>query len=99
MSQIDRSYSEKRDYIRMRVETPGTLIHGAKSIPIICLDLSATGMQIEANARLQVGDRVGVRIESGHDSLRGLDAEAEVVRVSSLDGERQSIGLTILSLR
>lgn len=99
MSQTERNYTEKRDYIRMRVETPGLLILGDQRIAMTCLDLSATGMQAEASANLAIGDKVKVLIESAHQNLRGLDAEAEVVRVSSLGGGRQSIGLAILSLR
>ena len=51
MSQIDRAYSEKRDYIRMRMEAKMTLHHAGQEIPALCLDLSSTGMQVEATSR------------------------------------------------
>ncbi|MET1080276.1 MAG: PilZ domain-containing protein [Pseudomonas sp.] len=98
MSQNDRDYSEKRDYIRMRLEAPVTLHHAGREISALCLDLSSTGMQLEAQSRVNLGDKVRVHIASDHNELKGLEAEAEVVRVSDLDDGRQSLGLAILSM-
>ncbi len=99
MSQSDHAYTEKRDYIRMRLEAPVTLKHGGRDIPALCLDLSSTGMQLEAESDAKVGDKVRVHIASEHNELRGLDAEAEVIRASALDGGKQSLGLAILSMK
>ncbi|HSX71342.1 PilZ domain-containing protein [Pseudomonas subflava] len=98
MSQNDRAYSEKRDFIRMRLEAPVILHHAGQEIEAQCLDLSSTGMQVEANCQIAVGDRVKVHIPSEHSELKGLDAQAEVVRVTPLDDGRASIGLAILSM-
>lgn len=98
MSQNDRAYSEKRDYIRMRLETSVILHHAGREIPALCLDLSSTGMQIEATAALTIGEHVKVHIPSEHSALPSLDAHAEVVRVSDLGGGRQSLGLAISSM-
>lgn len=99
MSQSDHAYTEKRDYIRMRLEAPVTLQHAGRDIPALCLDLSSTGMQLEAESTVSIGDQVRVHIASEHNELRGLDAQAEVIRVAALDGGRQSIGLAILSMK
>ena len=98
MSQNDRAYSEKRDFIRMRLDAPAILEYAGKEIPARCLDLSSTGMQIEADCQIAEGDQVTVRIPSEHDELKGLEARAEVVRVTALDNQHHSIGLTILSM-
>ncbi|MCU1718697.1 PilZ domain-containing protein [Pseudomonas sp. 5P_3.1_Bac2] len=98
MSQNDRAYSEKRDYIRMRLEAAVTLHHEGQVIPALCIDLSSTGMQLEASSAVNVGDKVRVDIPSDHAELRGLETQAEVVRVSSLDDGRQAIGLAIISM-
>ncbi|HEY1027894.1 MAG TPA: PilZ domain-containing protein [Pseudomonas sp.] len=98
MSQNDRAYSEKRDFIRMRLEAPVTLHHPGGETSALCLDLSSTGMQIEANVSLSMGDKVRVHIPSDHSELAGLDAEAEVVRIADLGDGRQSLGLAILSM-
>ena len=98
MSQNDRDYSEKRDYIRMRLEAPVTLHHDGKEFPALCLDLSSTGMQLEAESAVKMGDKVRIHIASDHNELRGLDAQAKVVRVSAMDGGRQALGLAIISM-
>ena len=99
MSLDDRAYSEKRDFIRMRVEAEVILEHEGKQYPAKCLDLSSTGMQVEVDAPLQLADRLQVRIPSEHSQLRGLDADVEGVRCSRLDDGRLSLGLTILAMR
>lgn len=98
MNDNDRAYSEKRDFIRMRVEASVTLHYSGGSAVALCRDLSSTGMQIETDVPLNIGDKVRVHIPSEHSELSGLNAEAEVVRVSALDGDRQSLGLAILSM-
>ena len=98
MTQSDRDYSEKRDFIRMQIETAITLVHGDQSYDAVCLDLSSTGMQVIAATSLQMGDKVWVHIPSEHNELKGLDAETEVVRVDSHVDGRQSLGLAILSM-
>ena len=98
MSQNDRAYSEKRDFIRMRLETPVILHHACKEIPAQCLDLSSTGMQVEADCQVAMGDQVKVHIPSDHSELKGLEAQTEVVRIIPLENGRTSIGLAILSM-
>ena len=98
MSQSDRDYTEKRDYIRMRLGTKVTLQHGGQSFEALCHDLSSTGMQVEADCQVQVGDRVKVLIPSGHDELKGLESEAEVVRVTTDDNGKQVLGLAVISM-
>lgn len=95
----DRSYSEKRDYIRMRVETTVILHHQGQEIPAHCFDLSSTGMHLEAVSAVSVGERVKVHIPSDHHSLKGLDVEAEVIRAIDMGDGRQSIGLTVVTMR
>jgi c-di-GMP-binding flagellar brake protein YcgR len=99
MSSPDRAYSEKRDYIRMRMEAAVSLRHDGKDIPAVCLDLSSTGMQLEAASNVRLGDKVQVHIASDHSELRGLEAEAEVVRVNLLENGKQSLGLAILQMK
>ncbi|BBP78100.1 MULTISPECIES: PilZ domain-containing protein [Pseudomonas] len=94
MSQTDRDYSEKRDYIRMRVDADVTLIHAGLEISAVCLDLSSTGMQVEAPRQFNAGDRISVRIDSDHPALKGLEAETEVVWAND-----QKLGLRILKMR
>lgn len=98
MTQNDRDYSEKREYIRMQVESAATLHVAGADIPALCRDLSGTGMQLEAACNLQIGDKVSVTIASEHAELKSLKAEAQVVRVSNIDNGKQVVGLNVLSM-
>ena len=99
MSQTDRDYSEKRDFIRMRVDADVSLIHEGDEVQAVCIDLSSSGMQLEAPHTFKVGDRLSVRIDSDHAALKGLEADTEVVWVKAQDGGSQKLGLTILKMK
>lgn len=98
MLKNNRYYSEKRDFIRMQVETLVHLTHDEQSCSGTCLDLSSSGMQVLAQTTLQLGDKVHIHIPSSHSELKGLDAETEVVRVGEHEDGRQSLGLAILAM-
>jgi len=99
MSNFDRSYSEKRDFIRMHVDSKAVLKVGDVSFEARCVDLSSSGFQIEAATTLQVGDKVTVLIPSSHAELPGLEADAEVLRVQPSDSGKQLLGLSVLEMR
>ena len=99
MSLDDRNYSEKRDFIRMQVQTKAVLEHVGQQYPALCLDLSSSGMQLEVDIALAVGDRVRVLIPSEHNALKGLEADAEVVRIGEGSNGSHTLGLTILGMR
>ena len=44
MSEHERDYAEKRDFIRMRVDADVSLIHAGQEIAGVCVDLSSSGM-------------------------------------------------------
>lgn len=98
MSQPPTSYSEKRDFIRMRVDTGASLLHAGEVIAAVCLDLSSSGMQVQAPQHFKVGDHVEVRIESEHASLKGLHASTEVVWIADQADGEQKLGLRILAM-
>jgi len=98
MSQNDRNYAEKRDYIRMRVDADVTLLYAGQIIPAVCVDLSSSGMQVEAPRAFKVGDKLSVRIDSDHAALKGLEADTEVVWLTDQGEGGQKLGLTILSM-
>ena len=98
MGQNDRDYDEKRDYIRMRVDADITLLYAGQIIPAVCVDLSSSGMQIQAPRAFKVGDKISVRIDSDHAALKGLEADTEVVWLADLEQGGQKMGLTILKM-
>jgi hypothetical protein len=98
MSQTRRDYSEKRDFIRMRVDADVSLIHQGDQVPAVCIDLSSSGMQVQVPRLFKVGDRLQVRLDSDHTALKGLEADTEVVWVREQDDGKQKLGLTILKM-
>lgn len=98
MSQPPVNYSEKRDFIRMRIDTEVSLLHADQVIAAVCLDLSSSGMQVQAPQRFQVGNRLEVRIDSDHPALKGLHASTEVVWIADQSGGEQKLGLRILAM-
>ncbi|UVM54313.1 PilZ domain-containing protein [Pseudomonas sp. B21-012] len=99
MSSVPMDYSEKRDFIRMRVEADISLIHQGQVIAAVCLDLSSSGMQVQAPQPFTVGDQLEVRIDSDHPALKGLEASTEVVWIADQPEGKQKLGLRILSMK
>ncbi|MBF8731879.1 MULTISPECIES: PilZ domain-containing protein [Pseudomonas] len=98
MPQTPTNHSEKRDFIRMRIDAGVTLLHAGQVISAVCLDLSSGGMQVKAEQHFKVGDKVQARIESDHPALKGLEASTEVVWIADQPGGQQKFGLRILAL-
>lgn len=96
---FQRDYSEKRDYLRMRIDTDVSLVHAGQVISATCIDLSSSGMQVEAPKRFQVGDRLEVTIDSELPTLAGLKASTEVVWIADQPGGAQKFGLRILQMK
>ncbi|WP_407310906.1 PilZ domain-containing protein [Pseudomonas sp. nanlin1] len=101
MSQIDRDYEEKRDFIRMTVDAKVTVEFNGQTLPGICRDLSSNGMQVtlETQTPAAADDVLIVHMASSHPTLKDLRAEAKVVRVGA-DPEtgNQVLGLSILTM-
>ncbi|MBF8779165.1 PilZ domain-containing protein [Pseudomonas fulva] len=98
MSLSPQDHTEKRDFIRMRIDAEVTLVHAGQVITAICLDLSASGLQVRAPRRFQVGDPLEVRLESEHPALAGLQASTEVVWIADQGDGQQKLGLRILAM-
>ena len=103
MNSIDRNYQEKRNYIRMKVDTPvsvkvesaDTLLNG------VCKDLSGGGMLVELNSALPVGAEAYVEIASGHGHAPMLKAKTRVSRVESQPNAEEQpcvLGLEIVEV-
>lgn len=80
-----REYHEKRDFIRMRVDSPVQVqIKGQKeTFTGVCRDLSGGGMMIEVDTALPIGTEVEVALASSHGHAPMLQASAKVCRIES----------------
>ena len=68
MSSIDKKFSEKRDFIRMKISAPlsATLSHDEDVIEGLCRDLSGGGMQVETKKEIALNTELVVEISSDH---------------------------------
>lgn len=99
MSNYERNFDEKRDFIRMRVDGRAVITASGNSHEAVCIDLSSKGMQLKTEAAVTLGEQVEVEIISQHSQLPSLKATAEVIRVDAAeDGQGSVLGLTILSM-
>ncbi|SDU10889.1 PilZ domain-containing protein [Halopseudomonas salegens] len=95
MSFHDQKYSEKRDFIRMTVETPATLAATdfPEGLAVQCQDLSSQGVQVAAPREVPAGTQVVLSIPSPTPNLPGLEGKGEVVRCTPDDAGGFTLGV------
>ncbi len=91
------SYQEKRDYIRMRVETPLTLTLGDRTLQCVCVDLSGTGMCLELKEELKIGDEAVAYMPSYQNMFDPLNACIRIKRIMQ-DGDVFCYGAEIIEI-
>lgn len=80
---MDRTYDEKRSFIRMRIDTPVQVSHGTRRFAARCKDLSGSGMLIASDHSLAIGDEVEVSIEQEGPNRFPFRASATVSRAEA----------------
>jgi hypothetical protein len=112
MNLANRSYAEKRNFIRMRVDIPVDvkLAPDVKSLPVEvklgqqrqwagkCHNLSGGGMLISVPEPLPLGVELEVTVSSHHGHSPMLKALTKVCRVNSPTPHECRLGLEILTL-
>lgn len=100
MGITDKPYSEKRDFIRMKIGAPLNAKIAAESEVIegLCLDLSGGGLQVESQQALTIGTAVEVEVSSDHGHSPSLRANAKVVRSAPADNGAHLLGLEIINI-
>jgi c-di-GMP-binding flagellar brake protein YcgR len=101
MSSIDKGYSEKRDFIRMKISAPlsAKLSHDAGVIEGTCRDLSGGGMQVDSPSEIPQGTELVVEISSDHGHNPTLHAKARVARCAADPSSKgYSLGLEIIEV-
>jgi c-di-GMP-binding flagellar brake protein YcgR len=100
MSTSDKEYGEKRDFIRMSLDTEALIHLDGQTSPLRshCSDLSATGISLTTSKPVALGAEVRVTIESPNAQFRSLDALARVLRCEARDDQSYLLGLEILKL-
>ena len=100
MSLSDKAYSEKRDFIRMKISAPLTAMLSAdqRVFEGNCLDLSGGGMRVETNENIATGTELDVEVSSDHGHNPTLKARTRVVRSTSNDKGTYELGLEIVEV-
>lgn len=96
-----RNYNEKRDFIRMKVDTEVTLtLDGTnEQVTAFCRDLSGTGMLIETNQAIEEGTVCDTRLPSNNEAFPALDARVKVLRCTpGEDEETYHLGAEIIEI-
>jgi len=93
-----RAYSEKRNFIRMKIDTPVELRHGGETLMAQCRDLSGSGLLLNCTKALPLNVDVEVHIAQEGDNRQPFNATAKVVRVDATDGGF-IIGLALTEIR
>lgn len=96
---VDRAQEEKRDFIRMKIDTPlkAQIIGDGIAAEGLCHELSGGGMQLATPHYLAPGTEVEVTITAEHGQNPTLRAKARVVR-SQTDSGTNRVGLEILEI-
>ncbi|WP_323815690.1 PilZ domain-containing protein [Cellvibrio sp. NN19] len=96
----DKPYSEKRDFIRMKIGAPlsAKLSVNEGVIEGLCLDLSGGGLQVETKTHIDVGTEMEVEVSSDHGHSPTLRARAKVARSTTTDAGDYLLGLEILQI-
>lgn len=97
MNSTMRNHSEKRDFIRMKVDTQIELrVSGSeKVLQGICRDLSGTGMAVEVDEDFAVGTRLLACLSSSNNKFPPFEANVQVIRSSTLANGRYLVGMEI----
>ncbi|MFE8071532.1 PilZ domain-containing protein [Marinobacteraceae bacterium S3BR75-40.1] len=94
-----KDFSEKRDFIRMRVNTEITLTisETGETLKGVCRDLSGTGMMVEMDRPLKEGTVAHTSLPSQNPNFPSFDTKATVVRCDQ-EGERYITGFEIIEV-
>ena len=98
MSLDQRTYEEKRDFVRVAVDCEVGLqpVNGGHPFMANGKNLSAGGVLFHTEEQLQPGDQLEMHIEAHQALFSVLDATIEVVRVQSVgDGRTWAVGSAI----
>jgi len=101
MASPSREYQEKRNFIRMKIDTPADieLVDGSKIEKGVCRDLSGSGMLVGLHSTFAIGTELRIRIAAHHSHAPMLEADTKVIRVlEGDDTHKHLIGLEIITV-
>lgn len=95
MAITEKNYSEKRNFIRMKINTEITLETAEGRITGLCKDISGSGLLIEVDREFPIGTTLLAHINSHSDLHPPFRATCETTRMLVNDSGKYFIGLTV----
>lgn len=93
-----RAYSEKRNFIRMKINAPVEVTAGNEKFTARCKDLSGSGILIQTEQALALGTSVEICIPQEGEKLLPFRASGEVVRVDPVNPSGFILGLALSAI-
>jgi len=94
---LSNAYEEKRNFIRMKMDSPLSLTLSDRTVEGVCIDLSGTGMCIELADELKLGEQAVVHLPSQQNQVSAFNAIVRINRIMK-DGDLHYYGAEILEL-
>ena len=101
-SSVERSFDEKRNFIRMRMDTMITYTYRNKTERYDgrCINLSGAGMLLQTDKKLKIGDNLQLTVPTDSADYSSLSASVEVMRVSAMpDQHKFEVGVVIKQIK
>lgn len=100
LNPMSRNWGEKRDFIRMKVDTEVTIVveESNQHITGHCRNLSGTGMLLEVESLIPEGQTCKTTLNSSNSSFPALDATVKVVRCTQLEDDLYLLGTEIVHI-
>jgi len=93
------AFDENRKYYRLSLNSPCKITLEGEIIYGICKDISVTGMSFQTSASSLIeGTVLLIETKSQDPKIPSILADAEVIRVNSMDDENYLIGVKFLQL-
>lgn len=99
MGQLDRDFEEKRNFIRMQMDSAAKLtIDGSQTLDVTCHDLSASGLSLLASEPVQLETEVSVTIPSPNAQFQAMHSSGKVIRCDKQSEHQYQIGVEISAI-
>jgi hypothetical protein len=95
MAITDKNYSEKRNFIRMRINTEIVLENGDGQLTGLCKDISGSGLLIELDREIPIGTTLEAHINQNSDRHSPFRATCETARILHGENGKYLIGLIV----
>ena len=102
MSMDKKSFYEKRNFTRMKIDTMITFTLEGRNdrYEARCKNISGAGLLLETEKKLEEGSKINVSIPSESGDIENLNASADVIRCLEMkDQHKYEIGCIITKIQ